>query len=117
MGDEEKKAAATPKASNGENSKTDKKKISAACKAYGIDEKYVASSAIRPDGTVVIATQGGKKVTWKEGQEVKPEDRLTIIEASGINPAWIRPKKVGIGPLGEDAKRKMALAETLKVKE
>ncbi len=63
-----------------------KKMIDEACKAYGIDPKYVFASNYHPDkGEAVLLTQGGKKVRWKKGQEVKP---LDVISITGINPKW-----------------------------
>jgi len=59
--------------------------LAEACKAYGIDKKYVMSSNFYEDtGTVVILTVGGSKVSFQSGQKVKPLDSISV---TGVNPS------------------------------
>lgn len=77
-----------------EKKDTAKQMIDEACKAYGIDPKYVFASNYYPDkGEAVILTRGGSKVRWKKGQEVTPLDSVSI---TGINPKW-KDRKVIAG--------------------
>jgi hypothetical protein len=58
--------------------------IAEACKAYGIDPKYVFASAYHADtGEAVIVTNGGSKVRFKVGDKVAPLDQIAV---TGINP-------------------------------
>jgi len=67
--------------------------IAEACKAYGIDPKYVFASAINAAGEAVIVTNGGSKVRFKVGDKVAPLDQIAV---TGINP---KPKRKPItGP-------------------
>jgi hypothetical protein len=61
-----------------EENGNDKAMVAAACKAYGIDEKYLLSCSTYPDGTVVLLTHGGSKVSWKKGDEVDPLDPVQV---------------------------------------
>jgi hypothetical protein len=64
------------------------KLIADACKAYGIDPKYVFASAIdKVTGEAVVVTNGGKRVRYKAGAKVQPLDRIAV---TGINP---KPKR------------------------
>jgi hypothetical protein len=66
--------------------------IAEACKAYGIDPKYVFSSAYHKEtGEAVILTNGGSKVRFKAGDKVDP---LGEIAVTGINPAWAKKKVI-----------------------
>lgn len=65
------------------------KLIEEACKAYGIDKKFVAGSAYNEDAKeAVIVTNGGKKVRFKAGDKVEPLDAIAV---SGINPKVRKP--------------------------
>ena len=60
------------------------KMIDEACKAYGIDKKYVLSSRYDADSKeAIVVTHGGKKVKFKAGDKVEP---LGPIAVTGINP-------------------------------
>jgi hypothetical protein len=66
--------------------------LAAALKAYGIDEKFVLDSAFNEEtGAVVIVTNGGSKVRFKEGD--KPR-LLSDIAIMGINPAAAKRKVI-----------------------
>lgn len=68
------------------------KTIAAGCAAYGIDKKFVVGSAYNEqDKEAVIVTAGGKKVRFKEGQDVQ---KLSEIEVTGINPAAAKRKVI-----------------------
>jgi hypothetical protein len=59
-----------------------------ACKAYGIDPKYIFASRIdKVTGEAVVVTNGGKKVRYKTGDKVAPLDPIAV---TGINP---KPKR------------------------
>jgi|GEM_PF-6893334 len=59
-------------------------RVSRACEAYGIDERYLmAWKEEDVIGRVVLLTCGGRKVTWHEGMTV---ERLMEFEISGIPP-------------------------------
>lgn len=62
---------------------TDGEKLLAmALAAFGIDEKHVFDDSFNPEtGVVTILTNGGTRVTFKEGE--KPE-RLDEISITGI---------------------------------
>lgn len=50
-----------------------------ACKAYGIDQKYVLASRIdKETGEAVIVTHGGAKVRFVKGDEVEPLDPVRV---------------------------------------
>lgn len=66
--------------------------IAEACKAYGIDQKFVFASSVK-NGETVILTTGGTRVRFKAGDQVKP---LSEIAITGINPEWEK-KKVIVG--------------------
>jgi hypothetical protein len=53
-----------------------------ACEAYGIDPKYVFSSAVK-DGEAVILTNGGTRVRYRAGDKGEPLKEIAI---TGINP-------------------------------
>jgi len=58
--------------------------IREACKAYGIQEKYLIGAECYPEeGEVVLVTAGGKKVRWHQGVKV---EKLTAVEVTGIPP-------------------------------
>ena len=66
--------------------------LAAALKAYGIGEKYVLDSAFNKEtGEVVIVTNGGSKVRFKEGDKPQPLDDIAI---TGINPAAAKRKVI-----------------------
>ena len=58
--------------------KTKEALLAKAMKAYGIDEKYRRDSSVKDDGEVVILTDGGAKVRWREGDEVEPLDPIRV---------------------------------------
>jgi hypothetical protein len=61
------------------------KMIDEACKAYGIDKKFVSNSRYdEASKTAIVVTNGGKKVSYKAGDKVEP---LGDIAITGINPA------------------------------
>lgn len=65
------------------------KLIEEACKAYGIDKKFVVGSFYKEaEKTAVIVTNGGSKVLYKAGQEVS---KLGEIAVTGINPVKRKP--------------------------
>ncbi len=68
--------------------KLDKGLLAEACKAYGIDPKYVLNSRQEEDGTLVIVTNGGKKVRFKSGDRVESLDPIAV---TGINPVKRKP--------------------------
>ena len=59
------------------------KLIAEACKAYGIDPKYVFASAVNAAGEAVIVTNGGTRVRFKAGGKGQALDPIAI---TGINP-------------------------------
>jgi hypothetical protein len=66
--------------------------LAAALKAYGIDEKFVLDSAFNEEtGEVVIVTNGGSKIRFKEGDKPQP---LSDIAITGINPAAAKRKVI-----------------------
>jgi hypothetical protein len=67
------------------------KLIADACDAYGINPKFVTGTRLdEVTGEVIIVTNGGKKVRYKDGD--KPE-KLSQLDVTGINPA---PKRKSI---------------------
>lgn len=64
--------------------------IDEACKAYGIAPEYVFSSRIDTD-FVVLLTNGGTRVSYKEGDKVEPLDDIAI---TGINPKTAKRKVI-----------------------
>ncbi|MBN2468017.1 MAG: hypothetical protein JXD19_07685 [Deltaproteobacteria bacterium] len=64
--------------------KEDQELIDKACKAYGIDKKYVLGAVVdrkvRLAVTAVIVTHGGKKVKFSAGDKVT---KLTHTEVTG----------------------------------
>ena len=83
----------------------DKRMIAAACKAYGVDEKYLFASKVYPDGEVVLVTSGGAKVRWRKGDEAEPLDPVRV---DGV----IRKK---MKPVTGAKKRKAGKAEDQKI--
>ncbi len=72
-----------------EEPKGSKKLLAEACKAFGIDPKYIfASRQDNETGEMVILTNGGKRVRYRSGQEVEPLDPIAI---TGINPIKRKP--------------------------
>lgn len=75
-------------------SKAGQELIDKACKAYGIDKKYVLGSNYYPEtGEAVIVTHGGAKVRFKKGDEV---EELAPERADGISrkkPRYVAGKK------------------------
>lgn len=66
--------------------------IAEACKAYGIDPKYVfASRYDAKAGQAIILTQGGSRVRYKTGDKANP---LPEIAVTGINPEWAKCKVI-----------------------
>lgn len=60
------------------------KLIAEGCKAFGIKPEYLFGSRyIAANETVILVTAGGKKVSYKAGQEVAPLDEISV---TGINP-------------------------------
>ena len=52
--------------------------LKAACKAYGIDEKFVFASSVTEDKEVIIVTNGGAKVRWRPGDKCEPLDPIRV---------------------------------------
>jgi len=69
-----------------------RKRFNAACKAYGIDEKYILKRRIHPDGRVVVVTRGGAKVFWFE--DMKDIEPLGPIRVTGVNPENAKRKPI-----------------------
>lgn len=89
---EKAEAEAKAKAAAKGNASGDKL-IEEACKAYGIDKKYVLASRVdKETGEAVIVTVGGKKVRYKAGDKVQP---LGSIAITGVNPAAKRKPITG----------------------
>lgn len=87
-----------------ELSEADKKLISKACKAFGIEDKFVFASGIQDrDGKpeAIVVTNGGKKVRYIDGDEVVP---LSDVEITGISPK--KPKVVAGKEKGGKGKKK-----------
>jgi len=64
--------------------------IAEACRAYGIDKKFVLSSRMDGDAAIIV-TQGGAKVQYRKGDEV---EKLSPIRVTGVNPENERRKPV-----------------------
>lgn len=68
--------------SAGDENVKGQKLIDEACKAYGIDKKYVFSSGYHPEtDEAVIVTNGGAKVRYRKGDKVEP---LPAVRVDGI---------------------------------
>jgi len=66
--------------------------IAEACKAFGIDPKYVYASSYRKEtGEAVVLTNGGSKVRFKVGDKVDPLGQIAV---TGINPEWTKKKVI-----------------------
>lgn len=66
--------------------------IAEACKAYGIDPKFVfASRYDAKTGQAVVLTNGGSKVRFKAGDKVEPLGQIAV---TGINPEWAKKKVI-----------------------
>jgi hypothetical protein len=74
---EEEKSGVRNQEQKSRSQQIEKDLVKKACKAYGIEDKYVVGSAVR-NGTVTIVTNGGAKVTWKEGDEVGLLDPIRV---------------------------------------
>lgn len=65
------------------------KMIAEACKAYGIDKKFVFNSRYdEATETAIVVTHGGKKVSYKAGDKVEPLGQIAV---TGINPEKRKP--------------------------
>lgn len=87
--------------------KKDNGLIAAACKAYGIAEKYLLSSKVYPHQEVVLVTHGGAKVRWKKGDEVEPLDPIRVdgIIRKKMKPiTGVKKKKPATNTAGKDEK-------------
>ncbi len=58
-----------------------------ACDAFGILLKYVFTHRVEGD-RVSIVTTGGKRVHYRDGDQVEP---LNLIEMTGVNPVKRKP--------------------------
>lgn len=75
-------------------SKAGQKLIDEACRAYGIDERYVLGSNYYPDtGEAVIVTHGGAKVRYKKGDEVEELAPERVDGISRKKPRHVAGKK------------------------
>lgn len=69
------------------------KLIAAACKMFGIGQKFVVGSRYDDQtAEAIIVTAGGKKVRFKDGDEV---EKLSQLEITGINPSPARKPIAG----------------------
>ena len=60
-------------------SRADLSLIEKACKAYGIDERYMLSARIdKETGEAVVVTHGGAKVRFAKDDEVEPLDPIRV---------------------------------------
>lgn len=81
-----------PKAEDDARPKAEQALIDEACKAWGVDKKYLFAAGIdAATGEAVIVTNGGMKRRWKKGDKPQP---LSEIEVTGVNPEWDRRKPI-----------------------
>ena len=66
--------------------------LDAACKAYGIEKKFVFAHSVKA-GEVTIVTNGGAKVRWKKGDEVEPLEPVRVDGIVRKKPKVIAGKK------------------------
>ena len=70
--------------------------MAAALAAYDIDPQYVLASKFYPEtGEMVIVTDGGSKVRYREGDHPQP---LSSIAVTGINPEADKRKIIAGAP-------------------
>jgi len=63
-----------------------------ACRAYGINKKYILASRFdRATNTITLVTAGGSKISFAKGAKV---EKLTSEAVTGISK---KPKKVLVG--------------------
>lgn len=75
----------------------EKKFVSKACKAYGIDEEHIFKARIDGDAAVVI-TAGGAKVTYRDGDEKdKGFKALEPVQVDGVIRKKMKPAMERIG--------------------
>lgn len=68
------------------------KMIAAACKAYGIDQRYVGGTYYNPTTKeAVIVTLGGAKVRFNAGDRPDPLDPVRV---TGVNPKANKKKPI-----------------------
>jgi len=73
-----------PKKESGKKQDPGKELLTEACKAYGIEEKYILGQTYYPDEKrVCIVTHGGAKVHFRHGAKV---EELDPVRVHGIPP-------------------------------
>lgn len=82
----------TEKTAEANDAKAKAALLEEALEAYGVEREYVFSSRVDlASGTVVILTNGGARVQYKQGDKVA---KLDPIRVTGINPEWEKRKPI-----------------------
>lgn len=87
-------AAAEPEPERPDYSEEEQPLVDAALEAYGVAREHCLRARVR-EGVVTIWTNGGKRVSWREGMEVQP---LEEIEITGVNRRLEKRKVIAGAP-------------------